>query len=46
MWAWIEYDKCRDDVEKAQLKVCASLNVPPERCPINLEQCDKYKEKK
>lgn len=45
MWAWIEYDKCRDATEEAQLKVCKSLQIPPERCPIDLSQCDKYKEK-
>lgn len=45
MWAWVEYDKCRDDVKIAQLKVCKELQIPPEQCPINLEQCDKYKER-
>ena len=46
MWAWIEFDKCRDSVKEAQLKVCLDLQIPEEQCPINLEQCDKYKQAK
>ena len=45
MWAWVQYDKCRDDVEVAQRKVCTDLQIPHEQCPIDLSQCDKWKEK-
>ena len=45
MWAWVEYERCRDTVREAQLRICKDMQVPEEQCPIDLSQCDKYKEK-
>ena len=45
MWAWVQYDKCRESCERDQLAVCAKMDVPPEDCPIDCSRCDVYKEK-
>lgn len=45
MWAWVEYDKCCENTRTAQLAVCKKLGVPEDECPIDLSQCDRYKEK-